>query len=409
MDIGFNTIWKGQGLKGSIRQRSPGSYELTVDMGRDPLGRRKRKYTTVRGTKSQAQAKLRELMSTVDRGGTLAAEKITLRDWLARWMEEQVTPYKRQRTKERYQELIGQHIVPAIGHIQIGKLGPPHVQALEAKLSKRMAPRGVGLVHSVLSGALGYAMKMELIHRNPVSLVSPPPIKRREIIPPDIQTVRDALAAAKAEGHYLYPCIHLIAYTGLRRGEALGLNWKNVNLPFGHIVVEDSLVYSRERGLILEPPKTNSGRRVVDLDPTTVGVLSDHHDKQQGLKQFIGDAYRDEGRVFTNEFGDWVKPMMLTRAVKAMGRRVGYEGMTVRSLRHFHASVTLQSGQNIVVVSKRLGHANVSITADIYAHSLPGWQKQAAQAFADSMNADTNADIPDSVPQSPTAMDRQVG
>ena len=99
----------------------------------------------------------------------------------------------------------------------------------------------------------------------------------------------------------------------------------------------------------------------------------------------LGRAYRDEGRVFANPDGGWVRPHQLYRAVKRLGARISKPGITVRSLRHFHASVALQTGQNIVVVSKRLGHSNVSITSDIYAHSLPGWQREAAEAFADAM------------------------
>lgn len=96
----------------------------------------------------------------------------------------------------------------------------------------------------------------------------------------------------------------------------------------------------------------------------------------------MSPAYDDRGRVFANEFGDWIRPHSLTNAVKGLGARVGFPRMTVHSLLHFHASVPLQTGQNIVV-SKRLGHSDVSITSDIYA--LPGWQRQAADAFADAM------------------------
>ena len=102
-------------------------------------------------------------------------------------------------------------------------------------------------------------------------------------------------------------------------------------------------------------------------------------------RRLCGDAYDDHGRVFAGACGEWINPNQLTRAVESLGERVGHPGMTVRSLRHFHASVALQTGQNIVVVSKRLGHSNVSITSDIYAHSLPGWQRQAVDAFAQAM------------------------
>ena len=93
-------------MKGSLRQRSPGSWELTVDLGRDQLGRRRRSYHTVRGTKARAQKKLRELLSALDRGAGIPNGRIPLRDWLDRWMDEVVAPNRRQGTKERYRGII---------------------------------------------------------------------------------------------------------------------------------------------------------------------------------------------------------------------------------------------------------------------------------------------------------------
>ena len=248
-----------------------------------------------------------------------------------------------------------------------------------------MAPEGVGLVHRVMSGAMRYAMRMEIVHRNTVSLVSPPTVAKRETEAPTVQEVRDTLSLAKSEKHHLLACIHLVAFTDVRRGEALGLTGDNVNLHAGQMRIIASLVKTRGQGLLLELPKTASGRRVMDLDAGTVDVLIDHRARQDEIKQTMRDAYNDRGRVFAGAEGEWINPAQLTRAVRSLGDRCGVQDLTVRSLRHFHASVMLQSGQNPVVVSKRLGHANVSITSDIYAHSLPGWQKQAATAFAEAM------------------------
>ena len=372
-------------MKGSVRQRSPGSWELTVDLGRDADGKRKRKYVTVRGTKAQAQRKLREMLSILDRGMTLPLGKVILRDWLDRWMAEVIAPNRRQGTKERYRYTIDRYIVPYLGNIELAKIGPGHVQDLETRLSGQIAPRGVQYVHIVLSGALKHALRLEIITRNPVSLVSPPQSKRREVPPPNIPAVRKALALARQEASDLYPAMHLIAYTGMRRGEALGLFWDHVNLDRGYITIEGSLVRSRDLGLILEPPKTAAGRRTVDLDDGTVAVLAAHREWQERMRKVMGKAYDDRGRVFADEHGGWVHPSRLYSTVKSYGRRAGHEAMSLRSLRHFHASVALQAGQNIVVVSKRLGHSNVSITSDIYAHALPGWQKQTADAFAQAM------------------------
>ena len=111
-------------------------------------------------------------------------------------------------------------------------------------------------------------------------------------------------------------------------------------------------------------------------------VLHWHRERQDEVKRTMRDGYEDRGAVFAGAYGDRINPAQLTRAVQSLGKEVGYPEMTVRSLRHFHASVTLQRRQNIVVVSKRLGHANVSRTSDIYAHVLPGWQKETAEDFA---------------------------
>ena len=133
-------------MKGSLRQRSDGSWEITLDTGQDGLGKRKRKYLTVRGTKAQAQRKLRELLSTLDKGIPLPTSKILLRDWLDQWLHEIIAPNRRQRTKERYEGIIRLHITPHLGHLQVARLAPSHIQALQSKLiAQGMAAEGVGL------------------------------------------------------------------------------------------------------------------------------------------------------------------------------------------------------------------------------------------------------------------------
>ena len=196
------------------------------------------------------------------------------------------------------------------------------------------------------------------------------------------------LALAKAEEHPLFPCLHLIAYTGIRRGEALGLCWHDVDLEAGIISITQTLSRSVRKGLIFQPPKTNSGRRTIDLDEGTVEVLRAHHGRQLLQQMELEGAYKDNDLLFPGPLGEPMNPMAVTRACGSLAKRVSLEGTRVHDLRHFHASVMLQSNQSVVLVSKRLGHASVSMTADIYAHVLPGWQKEAANAFAKAMGRD---------------------
>ena len=166
-------------MKGRIRQRSPGSWQISYELGRDALGKRKTRSITVRGTKAEAQRKLREVLTALDNGGIPEPADLPLRQWLDRWMDEVITPARRLNTADRYRRAIRNHILPHIGNIPLSKFGPAQVQALETRVGREVGPQTVNLVHVILSGAFRHAMRLELIHRNPGSLVSPPPAKRR--------------------------------------------------------------------------------------------------------------------------------------------------------------------------------------------------------------------------------------
>ncbi len=372
-------------MKGSIRQRSPGHWELTVDLGKDNQGRRQRRFATVRGSKAQAQRKLRELLSAVDQGLTPPNRELRLGDWLERWLSEWIAPRRRESTLIRYEAAVRRHIAPRLGHVRLAALGPADIRAFEAQLlAQGLSPQSVGQAHVVLSGALNYALRMELIARNPVAAVSPPRPARREAQAPEPDAVRALLRLAQNEDYPGYPILRLIAYTGLRRGEALALRRAHLNLDEGWLLVRGSLARAGRGRPVLEPPKTASGARKVDLDAGTVRALAQH---LAGRPPSEIDG--EQGIVFPDPAtGGWMNPARLSRDLAKLARRAGHSGITLRSLRHFHASVALQQGQNIVVISKRLGHSSVSITGDIYAHSLPGWQKEAADAFAAAMDAD---------------------
>ena len=138
-------------------------------------------------------------------------------------------------------------------------------------------------------------------------------------------------------------------------------------------------------GLSMEPPKTSSGRRVVDVDSRTVDVLKGHRKKQDEIALCLGMPLSK--MVFPRDGVEgWCHPNTLSHALSSLAKKAGCQKITFRSLRHSHATVALQTGQNIVAVSKRLGHKNVSTTLNIYVHALPGWQRETAEAFARAMD-----------------------
>ena len=246
-------------------------------------------------------------------------------------------------TIERYEGLIQKHIAPVIGKIELSKLSPSDIRSLEARFSSNgMAPKGVELVHTVISGAYKYALRMEVVWRNPAKAVTPPRVIRKEVEPPEISRVREILALAAEEEHPLFPCLYLIAYTGIRRGEALGLRHQDLNLETGVISIIQTVSRSLRQGIIIQTTKTNSSRRSVDLDDDTIEVLRTHIGRQMLSRLELEGAYEDHGLVFPGPLGNPLNPMALTMTFQSYAKRLSLEGAKVPDLRHFHAPVMLQ-------------------------------------------------------------------
>ena len=378
-------------MTGSIRKRGQNSWEITLDLGRDDRGKRVRRFVTVKGNKKQAQRRLRELLTELDGGIVPSNERIRMRDCLERWMAECVVGHLSQATEDRYGGIVKNHLQPELGHIELNKLSPSHVQALQQKLLEQgMDPTGVNLVRTALSGAIKHALRMELIIRNPVAAAKAPPDPNREAQSPPVDTVLRMLDLAAEQDDWLYAALYVLAYTGIRRGELLALSWSNVDFENATIRIVSSLG-RRSNGLQLTKPKTARGNRTINLAAGSLEVLRQHKERQEQHKGLLAGAYEDQGIVFADELGRWVNPMRLTRLVQGLGRQVGYPEVSPHKLRHFHASVSLNKRIHPAVVSERLGHANTGITMKIYAHALPGWQAEAADEFARIMEESQKA------------------
>ena len=236
---------------GNIRWRQRGVYELTVDLPRDPdQGKRRRRTHTFRGNENAAYRRLHELEaaangiepepaaippprdSAVDPG--LAS--LSVSGWMQTWMERWVKRNRAVTTQERYASIIDHHLNPKIGHLDVARVAPSDIEALETGLLDRgLAPKTVHLVHTVLSGAFRYAERLGVVERNPVASVVPPSFDKAEVVPPDVAQVRTLLKLAREEGDSLFPMLQLVVYTGMRRGEVLALRWENVNLEGAHL------------------------------------------------------------------------------------------------------------------------------------------------------------------------------
>lgn len=379
-------------MKGFIRERSKGRYEITVDKGSNPeTGKRLRHFETVKGRKSDAQKRLHELLYTIEKGTYIEPTRLTVAQFLKDWLQDYVAIQTAPKTQERYEEIIRLHLIPALGSVLVSSLRPPQIQkycTYAYKSGRRdgkggLAPSTVHKHYGILFEALKYGVKHGILTRNPAESVDPPPSRLKAPVIPSAQDVQ--LIIDKASGTPYLTLFYTGAYTGLRRGELLGLRWCDVDLNEATISVIQTLQQLRSRKYIFKKPKSKHGQRQIDLSPSLVFQLWDHKIRQEQQKKLLGITLSPTDLVFSRPDGRPLRPNSVSRAFQNIARSLSLQNFSLHSLRHAHATIMLQQGVHPKIVQERLGHSSISTTLDIYSHVVPGLQKAAAQRFDDGL------------------------
>ncbi|NJN67576.1 MAG: tyrosine-type recombinase/integrase [Chloroflexaceae bacterium] len=235
--------------EGSIYQREDGIWCASVDLGYID-GKRKRKVITAK-TRKEAAEKLKALQMQQQTGVDFTVERQTVQQYLERWLEHTVKEDREPKTYTSYEQMVRIHIVPAIGHVQLDKLSPDHVQQMIAALRRKdhLSDRTVQDAIRILSVALNRAVKFGYITRNVATLVDTPKARKRPI---RILTVEEAQQFLEAvEGHRLDPLYQVALGLGLRQGEILALHWFDVDLDKRQLHIRDAKTEAGVRTLVL--------------------------------------------------------------------------------------------------------------------------------------------------------------
>lgn len=354
---------RGRG-EGSVFRRADGYWVANVSAGFNADGKRRRR--TVYGkTKKEVQDKLRAMGLS---GSSIDAVSMTLETLLVRWLDSKETTVA-PNTHANYKWLVEKQVKPRMGRMRLSSIAPLHVEAFYNEMAKDGAsPRMRQLAGIVLSNALTYAVRMKLIPHNPAREIPKPRSVRRELFCWTAEQAAKFLEAT--EGDRLHGLYVLALATGMRQGELFGLHWTDVDFEGGYLVVRRSLE-NRAGAMRLKEPKTGKGRRI-DLPAFALDALNAH--RQQSLAEgTLSDA------VFVAPDGNYLQPSnMRQRSFDKAIERAGVPKIRFHDLRHTHATLLLAAGENVKVVSERLGHSTVKMTLEVYAHVLPGMQKQAA-------------------------------
>ena len=347
----------------------------TLELGWDD-GKRKRKYLYA-PTKKEAADKLHEAQGQA-KAGTVSNDSLTLGDHLARWQSDVLPGKVTPNTADNYATMIKKHIAPTLGKKRLAKLGPEDVaRLLRTKTDAGYKPRTVSLIRTILVMSLKQAERWGTVNRNVAALTDGPRQSKREgrsLTAEQAQALLEAAQGDRLEALYV-----IMLSLGLRRGEALGLSWEDVDLDEAQVHIRHGL--KREGGkLVVGDLKTESSKATLNLSAREVDALRRHRRLQAEERLRLGAAWVDTGLVFTTTVGTAVDPDNLRHAFDRLCRRAGLGHWHPHELRHTAASLTIGEGVSLYDVSKILRHSSPRITGDVYAHQLA----PARQAVADA-------------------------
>lgn len=368
-------------MRGYIRQRGKGdSWLITVELDKDEVtGKRRQQFVTVRGKKA-AETKLTELLRQIDTGTYIEPGKITVQDYLMRWLSEYVKPNLSPRGYERYESITRVHIIPAIGRLRLAQLKPEHLQKLyAAELSRGLAARTVRYIHVITHKALQTALKWGLVVRNVADGLDVPKAHRPEMLTWDENELNQFLEAAKTTPYY--ELFYTALFTGMRRSELLALRWQDIDLVFGQVSVSRGLHHLKDGSFVFTEPKSARSRRTIALPPSAVLLLKRYYDTVKMDFAMLDKVLTDDTLVFTHSLGQPLRPNTVSRAWAMLAVKAGVKVIRLHDARHTHASLMLKKGIHPKIVQERLGHSSIAITLDTYSHVAPGMQQAAADRF----------------------------
>ena len=359
---------------GSVRyDEKRGTYVGVVALGQDPATGQYRRRT-VRGTEREVRRQMAELRRQVDAGLPVARAGETVADWLEHWTSTILPRSVEAQTAENYGNVVRHYLIPEIGRVQLAKLTPDHVERMMSALERRtsrqtgrpLSPRTVALARSILRRSLEVALKRGKVARNVAALTDRPKQGPPRI--DDAMTAEEADAVLRAlDGHRLRALAVLVLMVGMRQGEALRLRWDDVDLEDGSLIVTES--------------KTEAGRRRrLPLPALLVEALRSHR-AGQAAERLEAPEWPRPDLVFASDVGTVIDRRNCLRWWHGTLELADVPRRSFHASRHTAATLMLNNGVGIEVVSVILGHSSIAITGDVYAKVGDPLKRQAADVM----------------------------
>lgn len=379
----------------SLRRNKVGNWEARVSLGSDVLGARKRVQRTFPGELDEKDAMDRAVdfersaRGARRAGGEISAEiggAMTVREWLDAYLASKEAFGASPASIPTWKTYVTRYAGPRIGAIRLYDLRPQHVEAMLAQVAREGGVDGgpVSLktlcgLHSWLQGAMTRAVRYGYIARNPVTADLRPKAQRHEAASLDVDELSSLLAATDGRWDLGSVAARLALGAGLRRAEACGLLWRDIDDSTRTLHVSKVVVAKPGGGLVRKDPKSKAGVRAIRLDDETWAWLMEWRSVQAGMCPRAGKMA--DAAVVSMD-GRLAAPNAVSRSFAALRADAGLSGCGLHTLRHTHATHLLAEGVDVKVLQRRLGHSSAAMTLDTYSHVLPGADEAAAEAMA---------------------------
>ena len=396
----------------TIRRRPNGSYEIKVSCGYGVDGKQRNQYKSYKPepgmTKRQIEKEVQRQAILFEedckRGQITAAVKFET--FAEQWFEEYAKVNLRPTSYARMKQLT-KRVYPAIGHKRLDKITARDIQKFITDMltngrnlnNGKPLSRKTAVHHlSFISDVFSYAVRMGMLCDNPCRRVFVPKQEQEEKQIYTIEQVKILYENLKSEPMKYQAYLLLSIYSGYRRSEMLGLEWKDIDFEHDLIHVRRTSQYTSEKGIYTDTTKTRKSKRVSKMPASIMNLLQQFKADQNEEARRLGTKWEDYDRLFTKWNGAPMNPQTPFEWLKGYCERIGIPFRNIHSLRHLHASLLIFEGVDVVAVSEDMGHSVVGTTLNLYSHMFQEVKARNCDAISNALSFTNEANTEEEKP-----------